>query len=180
MSQLLNIDPQDPARETELPLPSFDGAHDSTPPDGENQDDQPDGGEIAPLRSVFNVWAAPVDRRAIGYMAFQKLGRRFSRVRIDPLPVAGKGHDLGWLCFAPQCEIDTWRADQPFATATLVAVERWLAGGWSGYGAAVAPEFSISTIWGELTATLHPRLLDVLQRRAAGGTLESVRNHLIP
>lgn len=137
-------------------------------------EDGSDGGGVAETRVITDPWSEPPGRRAIGFLAAQKADRPLSEIRIDPLPIDGGGRTLRWLCFSTQDELDDWRTSDDHAFAALTAVERWLSGDCLGLGGALGIYFPLMPVWEALLGCLDTRARDVLRRRAAGETLESI------
>ncbi|SDD49426.1 Sigma-70, region 4 [Belnapia rosea] len=110
----------------------------------------------------------------MGFLAIRRFGTKLSAVRVDPLPLEGTGRTLHWLCFGAQEEVSDWRASDQRSEAVLAAVVRWIEGGFQFFGGALASTIPLPDIMEAIVGCLDDREKDVIQRRAAGETLEAL------
>jgi hypothetical protein len=126
-------------------------------------------------RILSDPWIEPPARRAIGFYAIQRLGAaHLAHFRVDPIPFEGSGHNLHWLCFGRQDEVDDWRTSTDHVEETLAGIERWLNGEFLTYGGAVAASFPLALLVDTVLADWTPRQRDVILARTEGVTLEAL------
>lgn len=81
---------------------------------------------------------------------------------------------LCWLFLGPQEEFEQWRESYPYAEACLIAVQRWLEGDFLEFGSALAASFPLDELWAYCLRRFSDRAKQVLRRRAAGDTLDTL------